>query len=55
MISQIYPDYQIRVSGDSNVLVMGDETRLEQVILNYMTNAIKYSPDIKETGTALVH
>ena len=48
MISQIYPDYKIRVSGDSNVLIRGDETRLEQVILNYMTNAIKYSPDIRE-------
>jgi two-component system, sensor histidine kinase and response regulator len=48
MISQIYPDYKIRVSGDSNVLVRGDATRLEQVILNYMTNAIKYSPDIRE-------
>jgi two-component system sensor histidine kinase/response regulator len=48
MISQIYPDYRILVSGESNVLVRGDETRLEQVILNYMTNAIKYSPDIRE-------
>ena len=48
MIGQIYPDYKIRVSGDSNVLIRGDETRLEQVILNYMTNAIKYSPDIRE-------
>jgi two-component system sensor histidine kinase/response regulator len=48
MISQIYPDYKILVSGESNVLVRGDETRLEQVILNYMTNAIKYSPDIRE-------
>lgn len=48
MISQIYPDYKILVSGDSNVLVKGDETRLEQVILNYMTNAIKYSPDVRE-------
>jgi signal transduction histidine kinase len=48
MISQIYPDYKIRVSGEGNVLIRGDETRLEQVILNYMTNAIKYSPDIRE-------
>ncbi|HEY4937217.1 MAG TPA: hybrid sensor histidine kinase/response regulator, partial [Puia sp.] len=48
MICQTYPDYQVRVSGDSNVQVYGDELRLEQVIINYMTNAIKYSPDIKE-------
>jgi signal transduction histidine kinase len=48
MVSQIYPDYKILVSGESHVLVKGDETRLEQVILNYMTNAIKYSPDIRE-------
>jgi two-component system, sensor histidine kinase and response regulator len=48
MIGQIYPDYKIRVSGESNVLIRGDETRLEQVILNYLTNAIKYSPDIRE-------
>jgi len=48
MISQIYPDFKISVTGESNVLIRGDETRLEQVILNYMTNAIKYSPDVRE-------
>jgi signal transduction histidine kinase len=48
MMCQIYPDHRIRVNGDSNVLVLGDELRLEQVILNYMTNAVKYSPEIKE-------
>jgi len=48
MISQIYPDYKIRVTGDGNVLVNGDQTRLEQVMLNYMTNAVKYSPDARE-------
>jgi two-component system, sensor histidine kinase and response regulator len=48
MIGHIYPDYKIRVSGESNVLVRGDETRLEQVMLNYMTNAVKYSPDVRE-------
>ncbi len=48
MIRQIYPDYKIRESGDANVLIKGDQTRLEQVVLNYMTNAIKYSPDVRE-------
>jgi two-component system, sensor histidine kinase and response regulator len=48
MIGQTYPDYQIQVQGNCDVLVLGDEVRLEQVLLNYMTNAIKYSPDRKE-------
>jgi len=48
MVGQIYPDYRIRVSGHSNTLVLGDELRLEQVILNYITNAVKYSPEIKD-------
>ena len=48
MIRQTYPDYNISVNGQTGIMVKGDEPRLEQVLLNYLTNAVKYSPDAKE-------
>ena len=34
--------------GFSKLTIFGDEMRLEQVMVNFLTNAIKYSPDGKE-------
>src|SRR3984957_2523464 len=48
MIRQTYPDYQIIQSGRADIQLYGDETRIEQVIINYLTNAVKYSPENKE-------
>ncbi|HEY4111590.1 hybrid sensor histidine kinase/response regulator [Puia sp.] len=48
MIRQTYPDYRITRKGAADVEVYGDEMRIEQVIINYLTNAVKYSPDRKE-------
>jgi signal transduction histidine kinase len=48
MIRYTYPDYHIHITGQSGIQVKGDEGRLEQVLLNYLTNAVKYSPDSKE-------
>ena len=48
MIRQTYPDYEIVRRGNADVQVYGDETRIEQVIINYLTNAVKYSPESKE-------
>jgi signal transduction histidine kinase len=48
MIRQTYPDYQIIRRGAADIQLYGDETRIEQVIINYLTNAVKYSPENKE-------
>lgn len=49
---QSNPDWQIIRTGNAEVQVYGDEIRLEQVILNYLSNAIKYSHD---TDKVYVH
>jgi len=48
MIQQTYPDYKIIRKGTPDVRLYGDEMRIEQVIINYLSNAVKYSPEIKE-------
>ena len=48
MIRQTYPDYRIARTGEADVELYGDEMRIEQVIINYLTNAVKYSPERKE-------
>jgi two-component system sensor histidine kinase/response regulator len=50
MIRQTYPDYQIDIlrKGKAEIQLYGDEMRIEQVITNFLTNAVKYSPEKKE-------
>jgi len=48
MIRQTNPDYRITRTGEADVELYGDEMRIEQVIVNYLTNAVKYSPEKKE-------
>jgi len=40
--------YDIRVEGNAGLTVNADRNRLEQVVSNFLTNAIKYSPDNTE-------
>jgi len=51
-ISQIYPGKKVILTGDdiSRLIVYGDDNRLEQVLHNYLSNAIKYSPKSNEVG-----
>lgn len=48
MTRQNHPDYQLEYNGHAGVPVYGDEIRLEQVITNFISNAIKYSPQEKK-------
>ncbi len=47
-IQQTHGDFALEVIGNEKPLtVLADETRIEQVLINYLTNALKYSPDRK--------
>lgn len=48
IIKQTNAGWDIKIYGDSDVEIYGDEMRIEQVLINYLTNAIKYSPGCNE-------
>ena len=48
VVQQNNPQVKITKKGLVEVEVFGDEMRLEQVITNFITNAIKYAPEGKE-------
>ncbi|WP_335315528.1 sensor histidine kinase [Olivibacter sp. CPCC 100613] len=47
-VKHSYPDRQINVYDHTKVWLEGDHERLEQVLSNYLTNALKYSPEDTE-------
>ena len=48
IINQTHNDAHIIKKGIANVQILGDDVRIEQVLINYLTNALKYSPEKKE-------
>src|SRR6476661_5979628 len=46
--SIMYPLYTIKKEFEEDILVMGNEERIEQVFMNLINNAVKYSPENKD-------
>ncbi|MBW4889341.1 PAS domain S-box protein [Mucilaginibacter sp. HMF5004] len=44
----IYPKYDIKNEGGAKMLVMGNMERLEQVMMNLVSNSVKYSKENKQ-------
>jgi len=44
----MYPSYNITAELEDNVMAIGNAERLEQVVMNLVNNAVKYSPEHKE-------
>ncbi|TCD27687.1 hybrid sensor histidine kinase/response regulator [Pedobacter psychrodurus] len=50
MLQQSNPDFKISKLGKTEGMIFGDETRLEQVVINFITNAIKYAPGTNQVN-----
>ncbi|MFD2288034.1 sensor histidine kinase [Pedobacter petrophilus] len=44
-LQQVYPKYQLILQDQAPIHFKGDQFRLEQVVQNFVANAVKYSPD----------
>jgi len=47
-LHQIHPDFNFVMVGNVSAKIQGNDVRLEQVIINFINNAIKYAPKSKE-------
>ncbi len=47
-VRQTYPRCHIIIKGNADVEIFADDLRIEQVLINYLSNAIKYSPENDE-------
>ncbi|WP_231458623.1 MULTISPECIES: hybrid sensor histidine kinase/response regulator [unclassified Pedobacter] len=53
MLQQSNPDFKINKLGQTHDLIFADEMRIEQVVINFITNAIKYSPGTNQINVTI--
>jgi PAS domain S-box-containing protein len=40
--------YELILTGDKNLIINADQARIEQVVVNFVNNAVKYAPDSEQ-------
>jgi len=53
MMQQSNPGFTIKKLGETNEMIYGDEMRLEQVVINFISNAIKYAPGTNQVNVTV--
>jgi two-component system sensor histidine kinase/response regulator len=53
MLQHSNPDFKITRLGKTDEMIFGDEMRLEQVVINFVTNAIKYAPGTNQVNITI--
>ncbi len=53
MLQQSNPGFTINKLGKTDENIYGDEMRLEQVVINFLTNAIKYAPGTNQVNVTI--
>jgi two-component system sensor histidine kinase/response regulator len=53
MLQHANPDFKITKLGKTDEMIFGDEMRLEQVVINFITNAVKYAPGTNQVNVTI--
>lgn len=53
MMQQSNPGFTINKLGKTHEMIYGDEMRLEQVVINFISNAIKYAPGTNQVNVTV--